>query len=140
MTNCVLGRRGFSLRTHSMPFMPGRLMSNRTTEGFSCGSLASAVSASSYSPTHLKPSALRIQPARISRAGTSSSTIATAMFTMDIRFIVYAMLPECRVPLIDDTPDRFLICFLRGGRDGYGKFNLGSRAWRARDLALPAEF
>src|SRR5260221_110793 len=46
MTNWVLGRRGFKRRTHSMPFMPGRLMSNSTSKGFS------SVSRAAVAPGH----------------------------------------------------------------------------------------
>src|SRR5258705_2305390 len=81
MTNWVSVSSAFSWRTHSMPLSPGRLISISTTAGFSCGNFTSALSALPCSLTEAKPSARRIQLARMCRAGASSSIIETEIST-----------------------------------------------------------
>src|SRR6185503_20760465 len=79
MMMCVCGSSGLSLRTHSTPFMPGRLMSINTTFGFSFGMPSRAASALPCSPTHSKPSARLSTRASVPRNCSLSSTMETVM-------------------------------------------------------------
>src|SRR5215467_9602154 len=82
-----------------MPFRPGRLMSVRTTVGFSFGRLARALSAVPCSLTNRNPSVRRIQSDRIWRAWASSSTIETEILT----FLLYERIFEGGVVNSNDS-------------------------------------
>src|SRR5262245_11087618 len=81
MTIWQEGSAALSLRTQSMPLMPGRLMSMRTTSGLCLGSSARASSPVEWWLRHSKPGAREIKPARLSRTRGSSSTIDTVTGT-----------------------------------------------------------
>ena len=80
MTICVLGSNGFSSRTQSTPFLPGRLMSIRITSGLVRGNSASAASAVACALAHSKPSDSSISFVRLPRRRMLSSTMDTRMF------------------------------------------------------------
>src|ERR1051325_7213526 len=77
MMTWVDGNRCFNSRTHSTPFMPGRLMSMRTTSGFSCGNAFNASSAFACSPTQRNPSERFRMRAMVPRNLSLSSTMQT---------------------------------------------------------------
>src|ERR1017187_3362832 len=77
MTDWICGATCFNCRTHSTPFIPGRLISISTTSGRSLGKPSSAASALGYWLTHLNPSARPITRAKVPRNWSLSSTMET---------------------------------------------------------------
>ncbi len=77
INNC--GAASFNCRTHSTPFIPGRLMSIKTTSGRSLGKVSRAASASAYWLMQRKPSARLITRASVPRNCSLSSTMETVM-------------------------------------------------------------
>ena len=71
-----------SLRTHSTPLMPGRLMSISTTSGFTTGNSRKASSADPYQPRQRKSRERPRTRISASRMPASSSTIATVMLIL----------------------------------------------------------
>ena len=73
----VAGQTCLSRAVHSMPDMPGRLMSIKTTSGVKAGSSLSAEFPSGQDPTQRKPGAWLMSRVKLRRRPESSSTTPT---------------------------------------------------------------
>ena len=79
MSICVRGNFSLSRATHSMPLMPGRLMSISTTSGASPGKVRNASSPLAQARRHFSPRARPNTASKCSRVAATSSTMAMVM-------------------------------------------------------------
>src|SRR4051812_49275853 len=80
--NCIAGTSFFTCLTHSMPDIPGKLMSTTTISGFNIGNSSAAASVVRNAEINCRASSFLIKALRPSITSSRSSTITTLIFSI----------------------------------------------------------